>query len=102
MRKAGFILLYWILNPVLYGQSLSILGGCGFQLLKFHLMFVSLFLSSFHSNAEGNWLSMRASIASRWTWLQVKISEMKYQIQQLTHLHSQLRNQKVLYQFIVS
>ncbi|CAI9535858.1 unnamed protein product, partial [Staurois parvus] len=41
-----------------------------------------------------SWLSVRADIGSRWTWLQAKISELEYQIQQLGHLQSQLRNQK--------
>ncbi|XP_018420953.1 PREDICTED: KAT8 regulatory NSL complex subunit 1-like protein [Nanorana parkeri] len=48
----------------------------------------------YNCKAECYWLSMRANVGSRWTWLQAKISELEYQIQQLQHLQSQLRSQK--------
>ncbi|CAH2306128.1 Hypothetical predicted protein [Pelobates cultripes] len=46
-------------------------------------------------NSEWNWLSIRASIGSRWVWLQAQISELEYKIQQLADIHSQIRNTKV-------
>ncbi|XP_072274661.1 KAT8 regulatory NSL complex subunit 1-like protein isoform X2 [Pyxicephalus adspersus] len=48
----------------------------------------------YNSKAELNWLSIRASVGSRWAWLQGKISELEYQIQELDQLHNQLRSQK--------
>ncbi|XP_066431734.1 KAT8 regulatory NSL complex subunit 1-like protein isoform X2 [Eleutherodactylus coqui] len=44
--------------------------------------------------AEWNWLSERANIGSRWTWLQAQIAELEYKIHQLVDLHSQLRSKK--------
>uniref|UniRef100_A0A8C5UID0 KAT8 regulatory NSL complex subunit 1 like n=1 Tax=Malurus cyaneus samueli TaxID=2593467 RepID=A0A8C5UID0_9PASS len=44
--------------------------------------------------SEWKWLSERARIGSRWTWLQAQISELEYKIQQLTDLHRQIRATK--------
>ncbi|XP_077304486.1 KAT8 regulatory NSL complex subunit 1-like protein isoform X2 [Lithobates pipiens] len=44
--------------------------------------------------AECHWLSTRANIGSRWTWLQAKISELECQIEQLSRLQSQQRSLK--------
>ncbi|XP_075141061.1 KAT8 regulatory NSL complex subunit 1-like protein [Leptodactylus fuscus] len=44
--------------------------------------------------AELNWLSGRADIGSRWTWLQAQIAELEYKIHHLGDLHSHLRNKK--------
>ncbi|XP_040297430.1 KAT8 regulatory NSL complex subunit 1-like protein [Bufo bufo] len=45
-------------------------------------------------NAEWNWLSGRADVGSRWTWLQSQIAELEYKIHHLVDLHSQLRSKK--------
>ncbi|XP_069589532.1 KAT8 regulatory NSL complex subunit 1-like protein isoform X1 [Ranitomeya imitator] len=44
--------------------------------------------------AEWNWLSGRADVGSRWTWLQAQIAELECKIHQLADLHSQLRDKK--------
>ncbi|NXO01735.1 KAL1L protein, partial [Rhinopomastus cyanomelas] len=44
--------------------------------------------------SEWKWLADRATIGSRWTWLQAQISELEYKIQQLTDLHRQIRASK--------
>ncbi|XP_073409301.1 KAT8 regulatory NSL complex subunit 1-like protein [Dendrobates tinctorius] len=44
--------------------------------------------------AEWNWLSGRADVGSRWTWLQAQIAELECKIHQLADLRSQLRGKK--------
>ncbi|KAK1165862.1 KAT8 regulatory NSL complex subunit 1-like protein isoform X1, partial [Acipenser oxyrinchus oxyrinchus] len=43
---------------------------------------------------EWRWLSERAEIGSRWTWLQARISDLEYKIQQLSDLHTQIHSTK--------
>ncbi|MGH0120627.1 UNVERIFIED_CONTAM: hypothetical protein FKN15_009992 [Acipenser sinensis] len=43
---------------------------------------------------EWRWLSERAEIGSRWTWLQARISDLEYKIQQLSDLHTQILSTK--------
>ncbi|KAM9305632.1 KAT8 regulatory NSL complex subunit 1-like protein [Gastrophryne carolinensis] len=45
-------------------------------------------------SSEWKWLSVRAHLASRWTWLQTQISELEYKIQHMAHLQSQIRRNK--------
>ncbi|KAM8934121.1 KAT8 regulatory NSL complex subunit 1-like protein [Pelodytes ibericus] len=45
-------------------------------------------------NAEHNWNLIRASVGSRWVWLQAQISELEYKIQQLADVYSQIRTTK--------
>ncbi|KAM5152069.1 KAT8 regulatory NSL complex subunit 1-like protein isoform 2-T3 [Mantella aurantiaca] len=45
-------------------------------------------------NVECYWLSTRANVGSRWTWLQFKLLELECQIQQLGNLQNQLQSQK--------
>ncbi|XP_061082872.1 KAT8 regulatory NSL complex subunit 1-like protein [Conger conger] len=44
--------------------------------------------------AEWEWWSERAEIGSRWTWLQVHVSELEFQIQQLSNLQRQISSTK--------
>ncbi|XP_033857738.3 KAT8 regulatory NSL complex subunit 1-like protein [Acipenser ruthenus] len=43
---------------------------------------------------EWRWLSERAEIGSRWTWLQARISDLEYKIQHLSDLHTQIHSTK--------
>ncbi|XP_066544115.1 KAT8 regulatory NSL complex subunit 1-like protein [Amia ocellicauda] len=43
---------------------------------------------------EWRWLTDRAEIGSRWTWLQARVSELEFKIQQLTDLHRHLHSTK--------
>ncbi|XP_053327665.1 KAT8 regulatory NSL complex subunit 1-like protein [Spea bombifrons] len=45
-------------------------------------------------NAEQKWLSVRASVGSRWVWLQAQISELEYKIQKLADIHREIRSTK--------
>lgn len=55
-------------------------------------------LSSFCRQKRALWKysTDRASIGSRWTWLQVQISDLEYRIRQHTDLHRQIRSAKGL------
>lgn len=46
------------------------------------------------------WSKQRASIASRWTWLQAQVQELEYKIRQHTDLQRQVRSSKGVIQFI--
>ncbi|XP_064165973.1 KAT8 regulatory NSL complex subunit 1-like protein isoform X1 [Anguilla rostrata] len=43
---------------------------------------------------EWKWWSERAEIGSRWTWLQVRVSELEFRIQQLSDLQRQISSTK--------
>uniref|UniRef100_A0AAR2LJW2 PEHE domain-containing protein n=1 Tax=Pygocentrus nattereri TaxID=42514 RepID=A0AAR2LJW2_PYGNA len=45
--------------------------------------------------AEGRFALERASIISRWTWLQAQISDLEYRIRQQADIYRQIRNSKV-------
>ncbi|XP_015214055.2 KAT8 regulatory NSL complex subunit 1-like protein [Lepisosteus oculatus] len=45
-------------------------------------------------SCEQRWLIDRSEISSRWTWLQARISELEYKIQQLGDLHRQILSSK--------
>lgn len=49
---------------------------------------------SIQKRALWKYSTERASIASRWTWLQVQISDLEYRIRQHTELHRQIRKTK--------
>uniref|UniRef100_UPI00358F8C8F KAT8 regulatory NSL complex subunit 1-like isoform X2 n=1 Tax=Myxine glutinosa TaxID=7769 RepID=UPI00358F8C8F len=50
--------------------------------------------SSRQQSATWRWAEERASIASRWTWLQAQVSDLEYKIRQHNELYRQLRNNK--------
>ncbi|KAJ8252762.1 hypothetical protein GJAV_G00205280 [Gymnothorax javanicus] len=47
-----------------------------------------------HRGREWKWWAGRAEISSRWTWLQVRVSELEFQIQQLNELRQQIGSTK--------
>ncbi len=43
---------------------------------------------------EWKWAEDRASVASRWTWLQAQVSDLEYRIRQQNDIYRQIRNSK--------
>ncbi|CAJ1079865.1 KAT8 regulatory NSL complex subunit 1-like protein isoform X4 [Xyrichtys novacula] len=61
------------------------------QHFKSRTLFVS---SSSSSSCERHWLEERAELGSRWSWLQVRLTELEGRIQQLVGLHKHIRTLK--------
>jgi hypothetical protein len=53
-----------------------------------------LFSLSSRKRAKFTWLSNRADIASKWTWLTAQISDLEYRIRQQTEFYRQIRAAK--------
>lgn len=47
-----------------------------------------------HRRAEWKWATDRASVASRWTWLQAQVSDLEYRIRQQSEIYKQIRHTK--------
>lgn len=59
------------------------------------LMNVFVCVSLSWRRAEGRFALERASIISRWTWLQAHISDLEYRIRQQADIYRQIRTSKV-------
>ncbi|KAK3600322.1 hypothetical protein CHS0354_006684 [Potamilus streckersoni] len=49
---------------------------------------------SLYKRAEWKWAMERASIVSRWTWLQAQVSDLEYRIRQQSEIHKMIRASK--------
>ncbi|KAL3835791.1 hypothetical protein ACJMK2_021265 [Sinanodonta woodiana] len=49
---------------------------------------------SLYKRAEWKWAMERASIVSRWTWLQAQVSDLEYRIRQQSEIHKMIRANK--------
>jgi len=59
------------------------------------LMTFSVFVGGSCRVCEWRWLKDRAELCSRWTWLQMRLSELDSQIQWLGKLQQQILSNKV-------
>lgn len=60
--------------------------------------FLTLFLCLWEDRCQGcewTWLKERAELCSRWTWLQMRLTELDSQIQQLGELHKHILANRV-------
>lgn len=53
-----------------------------------------MFVNCRQKRAVWRYLTDRAAIAARWTWLQAQISDLEYRIRQHSDLHKQIRSSK--------
>lgn len=58
---------------------------------------MTMLLSCFsEKRALWSWQRSRASIASRWCWLQAQVQELEYRIRQHNELHKQVSKEIIL------
>ncbi|MGH0136760.1 UNVERIFIED_CONTAM: hypothetical protein FKN15_016874 [Acipenser sinensis] len=52
-------------------------------------------MAAWKNRVEWQWVEQRATVGSRWSWLQAQVSDLEYRIRQQTELYRHIRTNKV-------
>lgn len=76
--------------------------SCWFLVCKTTLGHNHLFFTCRRQCSEWRWAIERASIVSRWNWLQAHVSDLEYRIRQQTDIYRQIRANKVSAELLIA
>lgn len=92
--------IFLIQCPALQNVSSCVADEGNMRMIYYEYNHPSLsFATLCSSSSERQWLEERVELSSRWSWLQLRLSELDGRIQQLVELHRNICSTKVWLMF---